>query len=160
MIHTVTNYTAARPDSHVKFWFVKNFLSPQFKRFLPHMAAKWNFSFEVGFTSVHKPTATTYSVTILCFEMRNNEALRVAAFSISYQWQELPLHFLFAYLFPATTAGDVQMAEVATAADRKAAHDLAQAAVGTGHHPPPTVGLPLGPWGVHCRWTRTRAGSS
>eukprot|EP00667_Euglena_gracilis_P000196 EG_transcript_196 len=47
MIHTVTNYTAARPDSHVKFWFVKNFLSPQFKRFLPHMAAKWNFSFEL-----------------------------------------------------------------------------------------------------------------
>jgi len=47
MIHTVTNHTAHDPEAHVKFWFVKNFLSPQFKRFLPLMAEKWGFSFEL-----------------------------------------------------------------------------------------------------------------
>eukprot|EP00996_Jenningsia_fusiforme_P000563 NODE_14_length_5049_cov_16.675000_g11_i0.p1 GENE.NODE_14_length_5049_cov_16.675000_g11_i0~~NODE_14_length_5049_cov_16.675000_g11_i0.p1 ORF type:complete len:1151 (-),score=219.10 NODE_14_length_5049_cov_16.675000_g11_i0:117-3569(-) len=47
MIHTVTNHTKATPDSRVKFWFLKNFLSPQFKRFLPEMAQKWGFEYEL-----------------------------------------------------------------------------------------------------------------
>ena len=63
MIHTVTNYTQTRPNSNVKFWFVKNFLSPQFKRFLPHMAKEWGFSFQVwplltGYSSVRVAPST------------------------------------------------------------------------------------------------------
>jgi UDP-glucose:glycoprotein glucosyltransferase len=31
----------------VKFWFIEQFLSPSFKSFLPHLAAHYNFSFEL-----------------------------------------------------------------------------------------------------------------
>jgi UDP-glucose:glycoprotein glucosyltransferase len=31
----------------VKFWFLKNYLSPQFKDFLPHMAKEYNFQYEL-----------------------------------------------------------------------------------------------------------------
>ncbi|OQV12944.1 UDP-glucose:glycoprotein glucosyltransferase 1 [Hypsibius exemplaris] len=31
----------------VKFWFLKNYLSPQFKEFIPFMAARYNFQFEL-----------------------------------------------------------------------------------------------------------------
>jgi UDP-glucose:glycoprotein glucosyltransferase len=40
---TVLKNTKAR----VKFWFLKNYLSPQFTRFLPHYAQKYNFDFEL-----------------------------------------------------------------------------------------------------------------
>ncbi len=41
-------YTTVRATkSPVKFWFLKQFLSPQFKRFLPVMAAKYGFEFEL-----------------------------------------------------------------------------------------------------------------
>lgn len=33
--------------SPVKFWFLKNFLSPQFIDFLPHMAKEYNFQYEL-----------------------------------------------------------------------------------------------------------------
>lgn len=33
--------------SPVKFWFLKNFLSPQFIDFLPHMAREYNFQYEL-----------------------------------------------------------------------------------------------------------------
>ncbi|KAJ8685939.1 hypothetical protein QAD02_021732, partial [Eretmocerus hayati] len=32
--------------SPVKFWFLKNYLSPLFKDFLPHMARKYGFEYE------------------------------------------------------------------------------------------------------------------
>ena len=31
----------------VKFWFIKNWLSPSFKEFLPHMAKEYDFEFEL-----------------------------------------------------------------------------------------------------------------
>lgn len=31
----------------VKFWFLKNYLSPQFKDFLPHMSKEYNFEYEL-----------------------------------------------------------------------------------------------------------------
>jgi len=33
--------------SHVKFWFIENFLSPSFKTFIPKMAAQYNFNYEL-----------------------------------------------------------------------------------------------------------------
>ncbi|RPA73028.1 hypothetical protein BJ508DRAFT_216551 [Ascobolus immersus RN42] len=33
--------------STVKFWFIENYLSPSFKDFLPHMAEKYNFQYEL-----------------------------------------------------------------------------------------------------------------
>lgn len=33
--------------SHVKFWFISNFLSPSFKRFIPHLAQKYEFEYEL-----------------------------------------------------------------------------------------------------------------
>ncbi|ESP03274.1 hypothetical protein LOTGIDRAFT_137613 [Lottia gigantea] len=33
--------------SKVKFWFIKNFLSPSFKDFIPHMAKEYNFEYEL-----------------------------------------------------------------------------------------------------------------
>ncbi len=33
--------------SRVKFWFIKNYMSPQFKRFLPHMAKSYGFEYEL-----------------------------------------------------------------------------------------------------------------
>ena len=32
--------------ARVKFWFIKNYMSPQMKRFLPHMAARYRFEYE------------------------------------------------------------------------------------------------------------------
>ncbi|KAF9098169.1 hypothetical protein BGX29_007755 [Mortierella sp. GBA35] len=34
-------------DSRVKFWFIENFLSPSFKDFIPHMAEKYDFDYEL-----------------------------------------------------------------------------------------------------------------
>ncbi|KAG0251321.1 hypothetical protein DFQ27_008839 [Actinomortierella ambigua] len=34
-------------DSRVKFWFIENFLSPSFKDFIPHMAKKYDFDYEL-----------------------------------------------------------------------------------------------------------------
>lgn len=31
----------------VKFWFLKNYLSPTFKDFLPHMASEFGFEYEL-----------------------------------------------------------------------------------------------------------------
>lgn len=42
MMLTVLNNT----QSPVKFWFLKNYLSPSFKNFIPHMAARYGFSYE------------------------------------------------------------------------------------------------------------------
>jgi UDP-glucose:glycoprotein glucosyltransferase len=43
MILSVMKHT-----SHtVKFWFIEQFLSPSFKSFLPHLAARYNFSYEM-----------------------------------------------------------------------------------------------------------------
>ena len=30
----------------MKVWFIKNYMSPQMKRFLPHMAEAYNFDYE------------------------------------------------------------------------------------------------------------------
>eukprot|EP01127_Copromyxa_protea_P006448 TRINITY_DN1631_c0_g1_i1.p1 TRINITY_DN1631_c0_g1~~TRINITY_DN1631_c0_g1_i1.p1 ORF type:complete len:1488 (-),score=376.84 TRINITY_DN1631_c0_g1_i1:19-4482(-) len=43
MMLSVVNNT----KSPVKFWFLSNFLSPQFKKFVPHFAEKYNFSVEL-----------------------------------------------------------------------------------------------------------------
>jgi UDP-glucose:glycoprotein glucosyltransferase len=32
--------------SRVKFWFIKNYMSPQMKAFVPHMAAHYGFDYE------------------------------------------------------------------------------------------------------------------
>lgn len=34
-------------DSPVKFWFIKNYLSPKFKEFIPHMAKEYGFEYEL-----------------------------------------------------------------------------------------------------------------
>ncbi|KDR79892.1 hypothetical protein GALMADRAFT_242006 [Galerina marginata CBS 339.88] len=34
-------------NSTVKFWFIENFLSPSFLEFIPHMAEKYNFQYEL-----------------------------------------------------------------------------------------------------------------
>lgn len=34
-------------DHTVKFWLIENFLSPSFKQFLPHLAAKYGFEYEL-----------------------------------------------------------------------------------------------------------------
>eukprot|EP00466_Bigelowiella_natans_P008097 jgi/Bigna1/48388/estExt_Genewise1.C_260108 len=44
----------ANTKSRVKFWFLSNFLSPQFKAFLPKMAAK--FGFDVALVTYQWPT--------------------------------------------------------------------------------------------------------
>ncbi len=45
---SIMMYTTVRATKNpVKFWFLKQFLSPQFKRFLPVMAAKYGFEFEL-----------------------------------------------------------------------------------------------------------------
>ncbi|KAG0000949.1 hypothetical protein BGZ65_003923, partial [Modicella reniformis] len=36
-----------KTDSRVKFWFIENFLSPSFKDFIPHMAEKYDFDYEL-----------------------------------------------------------------------------------------------------------------
>jgi UDP-glucose:glycoprotein glucosyltransferase len=43
MMTSVMRYT----KSTVKFWFIENFLSPEFKNFLPHLANKLNFKYEL-----------------------------------------------------------------------------------------------------------------
>lgn len=43
MMLTVLKNTQAK----VKFWFLKNYLSPQFTRFLPYYAQKYNFDYEL-----------------------------------------------------------------------------------------------------------------
>eukprot|EP01006_Ploeotia_vitrea_P055307 TRINITY_DN67984_c2_g6_i1.p1 TRINITY_DN67984_c2_g6~~TRINITY_DN67984_c2_g6_i1.p1 ORF type:complete len:1129 (-),score=117.80 TRINITY_DN67984_c2_g6_i1:1176-4562(-) len=47
MVHTVLNHTKTNPENRVRFWFLKNFLSPGFKQFLPHYAEKWGFDYEL-----------------------------------------------------------------------------------------------------------------
>ena len=32
--------------NRVKFWFIKNYMSPQMKRFVPHMAKQYGFEYE------------------------------------------------------------------------------------------------------------------
>jgi len=44
MMASVKRSTKKNP---VKFWFIKNWLSPSFKDFLPHMAKKYGFEFEL-----------------------------------------------------------------------------------------------------------------
>ena len=34
-------------QSKVKFWFLKNYLSPSFKDFIPHMAEQYDFQYEL-----------------------------------------------------------------------------------------------------------------
>ncbi|WFD27172.1 killer toxin resistant protein [Malassezia nana] len=43
MILSVLRHT----KSTVKFWFIENFLSPSFKAFIPHLANKYGFSYEL-----------------------------------------------------------------------------------------------------------------
>ena len=38
-------YVAVRRN-RVKFWFIKNYMSPQMKRFVPHMARRYSFAYE------------------------------------------------------------------------------------------------------------------
>ena len=35
-----------RTPARLKFWFIKNYMSPQMKAFVPIMAAKYNFDYE------------------------------------------------------------------------------------------------------------------
>lgn len=44
MILSVIKHTKKAP---VKFWFIKNYLSPQFKEFLPHMAKHYKFDYQL-----------------------------------------------------------------------------------------------------------------
>ncbi|THD28488.1 UDP-glucose:glycoprotein glucosyltransferase [Fasciola hepatica] len=43
MMLTVIRHT----ESPVKFWFLKNYLSPTFKQFIPHMAKQYGFEYEL-----------------------------------------------------------------------------------------------------------------
>ncbi|KAG2196556.1 hypothetical protein INT47_010395 [Mucor saturninus] len=43
MIASVMEHT----NSSVKFWFIENFLSPEFKDFVPHMAKEYGFDYEM-----------------------------------------------------------------------------------------------------------------
>jgi UDP-glucose:glycoprotein glucosyltransferase len=43
MMLTVLKNTKAK----VKFWFLKNYLSPQFTQFLPYYSQKWGFDYEL-----------------------------------------------------------------------------------------------------------------
>jgi UDP-glucose:glycoprotein glucosyltransferase len=43
MIKSVLAHTSAP----CKFWFIKNYLSPAFKQFIPKMAAQYNFQYEM-----------------------------------------------------------------------------------------------------------------
>ena len=36
---------ACKRRARVKFWFIKNYMSPQMKRFLPAMAARYGFEY-------------------------------------------------------------------------------------------------------------------
>jgi len=38
--------TPATCRSRVKFWFIKNYMSPQMRDFVPHMAARYDFDYE------------------------------------------------------------------------------------------------------------------
>ncbi|KAJ9120827.1 hypothetical protein QFC22_002761 [Naganishia vaughanmartiniae] len=51
MILSVLKHT----DSTVKFWFIKNFLSPSFLEFLPHFAAEYGFQYKILFLDVLFP---------------------------------------------------------------------------------------------------------
>ena len=42
MILSATKRTSAR----MKFWFIKNYMSPQMKAFVPFMACKYDFDYE------------------------------------------------------------------------------------------------------------------
>lgn len=46
--------------NRVKFWFIKNYMSPQMKRFLPPMAQ--NYGFEYEFVTYKWPTWLTKQV--------------------------------------------------------------------------------------------------
>lgn len=43
MMLSVVNHTS----TPVKFWFIKNFLSPGFKDFIPSFAAEYGFEYEL-----------------------------------------------------------------------------------------------------------------
>ncbi|VEL30863.1 unnamed protein product [Protopolystoma xenopodis] len=43
MMLTVLRHT----KTPVKFWFLKNYLSPTFKEIIPYMAAEYNFQYEL-----------------------------------------------------------------------------------------------------------------
>lgn len=43
MILSVLKHT----ESTAKFWFIENFLSPSFKAFIPHLAERYNFQYEL-----------------------------------------------------------------------------------------------------------------
>ena len=35
-----------RTSAPMKFWFIKNYMSPQMKAYVPYMARKYNFQYE------------------------------------------------------------------------------------------------------------------
>lgn len=55
--------------NRVKFWFIKNYISPQMKRFVPEMAAHYGFDYQfIAYKwpfFLHKQASL--STTALCF---------------------------------------------------------------------------------------------
>jgi UDP-glucose:glycoprotein glucosyltransferase len=47
MLAIMMRSVLAHTNHSVKFWFIEQFLSPSFKLFLPHLAAHYNFSYEL-----------------------------------------------------------------------------------------------------------------
>ena len=68
----VTGYYASLCRNRVKFWFIKNYMSPQMKRFVPEMAAHYNFHYQfVAYkwpSFLHKQVSTSMllSNTMFC----------------------------------------------------------------------------------------------
>eukprot|EP01062_Namystynia_karyoxenos_P062747 TRINITY_DN55622_c0_g1_i1.p1 TRINITY_DN55622_c0_g1~~TRINITY_DN55622_c0_g1_i1.p1 ORF type:complete len:1666 (+),score=660.69 TRINITY_DN55622_c0_g1_i1:105-5000(+) len=46
MAHTTMLHSNGT-DRRIKFWFLNNFLSPEFKQVIPHMAKEWGFEYEL-----------------------------------------------------------------------------------------------------------------
>lgn len=53
-VYIMISSVMAHTDHSVKFWFISNFLSPQFRQFIPHLAAHLSFEYEmITFTWPH-----------------------------------------------------------------------------------------------------------
>lgn len=53
-VYIMISSVMAHTQHSVKFWFISNFLSPQFRQFIPHLAAHLNFEYEmITFTWPH-----------------------------------------------------------------------------------------------------------
>ncbi|ORY79472.1 hypothetical protein BCR37DRAFT_394192 [Protomyces lactucae-debilis] len=53
-VYIMVSSVMAHTDKSVKFWFISNFLSPQFRKFIPHLAERLGFEYEmITFTWPH-----------------------------------------------------------------------------------------------------------